>query len=996
MHHPLMLVISLFLIPARLHGDDIDVYNTVKALPYPPYETTGDVAPPNPNYPNILFILDASLSMNRKDSGQTGRRIERLRQAMEKVLTSATKVNIAVMRFSHRNSGGRVIYPMSPIEYARDEAIAVINNMSLDYWTPTIGAMLEGTYYYRGSSVYYGTTRSTDIGNSKHRAEELTRLSHPDSYTGGQIVREKQCTEDNLDHPDCISERIDGNPVYRSPIHSECQKNYMVLLTDGAATGRVDIPAAQSLIGKNCDQSNNANTCGVEIAEFLATKDQSGIHSGTNTVITHTVGFNTTQAALVKIAAAGNGQYYQSSSADELATAMTNIIESVNIPATTLASPAIEIDTSSRLAHRKDLYVSLFKPVLRPIWPGNLKGYWLDGVLQDFSEPRITAIDPDTGTFVEDAKSMWSESPDGPVVSRGGAASRIRPANTRSVVTNHPQGTGLLLDPKNEVNANNITPQQLALPDQNLFLSELDSEKILSWVRGTDVQDANGNGDTSEDRKQYADPLHTNPQVATYGKQANGTYDSVVFFGTNDGFLNAVETLTGEDLFSFIPWSLLDNVKHSYVNLPYGEKLYGMDGYLSSWFHDEDHNGYIDAVGDHYYLYAGMRRGGRNYYALDISNKSAPELLWTIKGGTGSFTELGQSWSKMVPGKMKHPISREVTNVLVFSGGYDENQDNSPGQTEASMGRAIFIVDARSGALIWKAGAADSSLNLPEMKYSIPATPTLIDVNADGIFDQIYVSDLGGQIWRFDFAANGTIDGDVIASLSDADKGNKLFFTSPDVSLIKAENESAQIAVSIGSGARHLPLDQSQKNAFYVVLQSAVYEPPKEYGVENNEGEFKPITYDDLVDITDNSIIEGSALEIDNTKRALAEKHGWYLDMEAIGEKILNASVTIDHRVIFTSYVPAAVSACTGGLGTSYLYTLSIFDGTPVIDRDDNSIITKSDRKQLLNTPGISAPPSIVFPSSENKVDVRVGLEALGPLDINITRRTYWTELPGF
>ena len=47
--------------------------------------------------------------------------------------------------------------------------------------------------------------------------------------------------------------------------------------------------------------------------------------------------------------------------------------------------------------------------------------------------------------------------------------------------------------------------------------------------------------------------------------------------------------------------------------------------------------------GDHVYLYTGMRRGGSNYYALDVTDRNNPELLWTIQGGSGDFAELGQS-----------------------------------------------------------------------------------------------------------------------------------------------------------------------------------------------------------------------------------------------------------------------------------------------------------------------------------------------------------------
>jgi len=975
-------------------ADDIDVYNTSNALPYSSYSATGEVEPPNPNYPNVLFVLDASASMGKTDNGHIGTRLQRLQTAMKTVLENTGGVNIGVMRFSSKVSGGRIVYPMSPIEYARDNVLIALDNLQLEYWTPTIGAMLESAFYYRGDPVFYGATRTLRVGDDKHFAERFMRLSHPESYEGGYIVRQGLCTEDNLDDPSCITERIHGSPEYRSPLLSGCQANYQIVLSDGGATNTVDVPNAQALIGKSCGD-RDSNTCGVEIAEFLATVDQSLTTPGVNTVITHTVGFNAKINALKQIADAGKGEYFESSSAADLAADLTNIFERTQGELATIAQPAVSVDPASLLSHRKDVYIPLFEPAQQAIWPGNLKGYWLDGKLQDYSIPRIAAIDPATGGIVEGAQSRWSVNADGSSVGAGGAASKIKTPAERTVVTNNPDNASGLIEEVNYVTVGNIDAGDLGLPDQSLSLTVEDAESVVQWTRGVDVKDENENGITTDNRQQYGDPLHTNPVVANYSSGTPGEYDSVVFFGTNDGFLNAIATTTGEDLYSFIPWSLMGNLKHAYANRPYAEKLYGMDGYLSSRFDDADNDGIIDEDSDHFYLYAGMRRGGKNYYALDVSKKTEPELLWTIEGGTGSFNELGQSWSKLQPAKIIHPSTKKITDVLVFSGGYDEVQDSNLRRVLAGEGRSINIVDASTGALIWQAGPEGSSLELAEMKYSIPATPTILDVDGDGILDQIYAADLGGQVLRFDFKADGSTGGGVIATLSNSDVDNKLFFASPDVAVIQAEDAKPLISVSIGSGSRHLPVDVTRDHRFYVIMQKAVHDAPAGYGVKQTDGSYEPITHLDLVDVTDNQISEGTSLEMNQTRQDLAEKHGWYLDLEDAGEKVLNASVTVDHKIIFTSYVPGTMELCQRGLGTNNLYILNIQDGTPVEDNDDDGMLKAGDRKRMLATQGIGAPPSIFFPGGD-KVQIQVGTESAGELELNLTQRIYWTEVPEY
>ena len=66
------------------------------------------------NNPNLLFILDTSGSMNARDAGADKRtpRMTVLKNAMDDLLTNLDNVNVGLSRFS--NSGGSVIFPVSP------------------------------------------------------------------------------------------------------------------------------------------------------------------------------------------------------------------------------------------------------------------------------------------------------------------------------------------------------------------------------------------------------------------------------------------------------------------------------------------------------------------------------------------------------------------------------------------------------------------------------------------------------------------------------------------------------------------------------------------------------------------------------------------------------------------------------------------------------------------------------------------------------------------
>src|SRR5690554_7181548 len=111
--------------------------------------------------------------------------------------------------------------------------------------------------------------------------------------------------------------------------------------------------------------------------------------------------------------------------------------------------------------------------------------------------------------------------------------------------------------------------------------------------------------------------------------------------------------------------------------------------------------------GEKAYLYVGMRRGRSSYYALDVSNRDSPKLLWQINGKnhqngpTTGFEELGQTWSKMIPIDIMWEGNEK--KALIFSGGYDIAEDNESTRTDHSVGNAIYMVDAKTGDLLWKA-----------------------------------------------------------------------------------------------------------------------------------------------------------------------------------------------------------------------------------------------------------------------------------------------------
>src|SRR5699024_3006060 len=281
------------------------------------------------------------------------------------------------------------------------------------------------------------------------------------------------------------------------------------------------------------------------------------------------------------------------------------------------------------------------------------------------------------------------------------------------------------------------------------------------------------------------------------------------------------------------------------------------------------------------YGYAGQRRGGKNYYALDLSNPEQPALLWTINKG-GDFDKLGQTWSEPQLGKIRG-TDGDIP-VLVFAGGYDRKYDKSNYvPTVGEEGSDIYIVNAYTGALIWSASSmrkeGDAHIN-----YSIPATPAVVDVTGDGYFDHIYVADITGQLFRADIDYSGASKNPVMGlhRVADLSGGKRKFYATPSIALGRTPSGETTLQVVLGSGYRAHPLSEEESDYVYGIFDTTALKKG------SSEALIKPANlYTTL----------GSADPISGNHK------GWQLKLDSsIGEKYFSESAIVAGNVLFTTY----------------------------------------------------------------------------------------------
>ncbi len=660
----------------------------------------------------------------------------------------------------------------------------------------------------------------------------------------------------------------------------------------------------------------------------------------------------------------------------------------------TFVVPGSTISQFNLLTHHEDVYFAVFKPSSLPRWRGNLKKYKIGtggaNINAFVGQNNTLAVDPDTGFFAERVKSFWTHSAtaDGARVERGGAAMELPQPDNRNVYTYY---SGADITIKNNIldkNNADITTAMLGITakaDPDAYRSQL-----LDWARGMDVLDADGDGNKTEARREMGDPLHSAPVTITYGGTASAP-DFTLFITTNEGYLHAFDTDTGAEIFAFMPEKLLPNLAILYDNVKTDAHPYGLDGSITKWVHDANGDGDIEVSdGDYAYLYFGMRRGGDHYYALDVTDRRNPKLMWVLDGGMPPYAEMGQSWADPVKAKVAYTEndSRVTKDVLLVSGGYDADQDNHNVRTADNEGRAVFMIEAgypASGTtptLIWSAGnGVGHDLNLSDMHYSIPGAVKAGDTNGDGLVDIMFVADLGGQIWRFDVdngaAIGNLVSAGIVADISATDDAanTRRFYADVDATTY-IQNGRTAIALTLGSGWRANPLSEIVNDRFYMIKQS--FPKPASYTT---------LTESDLYNATANLAGRGDDAVRAQARHDLNAAAGWYITLEGGGEKVLAQSFTLQSQVYFTAYEPKPASfARNASVGASYLYGINLFDATPVFEVGNTPV-----RRVQLSSGNISPQPKLII-TPDGTPKITVAAEAKNPSDVQLVKKTYWFQ----
>ena len=747
---------------------------------------------------------------------------------------------------------------------------------------------------------------------------------------------------------------VTGAPKYISPIKNECQNSRYILLSDGEPTVNTSASRVDSIIpsgySNNCqDEGDTAvggveyyGRCGANLVKYLHDEDQSDL-AGKQTIETSTIGFalndNPEASGYLKLLANnGGGEFYTANDLDSLTKSFKEALLGATKKARLFTTPSFAIDPSRLLEHNNDVYLPVFSYNNKPRWSGNLKKFkLLNHIISDKNNAAATDA---KGTLRPDAQDEWAAVVPDHAIKGGGAASLLDPVN-RNLLTDTAASTLQVL---NKSNVSKTLLGDAAMEDDY-------QDALLSFIQGYEKDGSS--------RKHMGDIIHSKPVVVSYGATKRRIY-----VGTNEGFLHSFDR-NGIEKFAFMPKDLLKNIDIQYRNESLDEHPSGVDGEITTWVSDDVvKNGTWDN-GEKIILFFGLRRGGKTYYALDVSDPDAdPTLLWKIDPSMTGFSEIGQTWSTPVLTQLRYGGDPKLKPVLIFGGGYntriDEEDKNARSLAATSnAGTAVFIVDAMGNGdgttnKLWQAEHFD-------MKYSIPGNIRALDMDRNGSVDRLYFGDMGGNLWRTDLNAGDFATTPSFHDLSKAivtkvaDLGGsgtdlRKFYYEPDVAFFRHGGRFL-LTIAIGSGYRAHPLNENIVDRFYVLRDQYVLRTP--------DGNFNTIT--------ETSSQQPLQAPVDKTKNLLDnDYYGWYHNLTAINhEKVLASATTFMSRVSFTSFgktAPTTVDEGSCEVATNFqsrAYVMDLLRGGAVIDFDTTQ--TGNEISMKVSDDEIVATPQIVF-----------------------------------
>ena len=434
-------------------------------------------------------------------------------------------------------------------------------------------------------------------------------------------------------------------------------------------------------------------------------------------------------------------------------------------------------------------------------------------------------------------------------------------------------------------------------------------------------------GDIVSSEARYVEkPLfsYTDTNYAEF-KTLKSSRVGAVYVGANDGMLHAFNGATGQENWAYIPGIVLPDI-HRIADKNYATgHQYLVDG--SPEVGDICPNAPASTCSAAQWktiIVGGLNRGGKGFYALDITDPATPVALWEFRD-----TNLGYSYGNPRITKLK-----DGTWVVLLTSGYN----NADG-----LGR-LYVLNANTGALIRSISTGVGSAGTPSGVARISShslTPT-----TDNTATAAYGGDTFGNLWRFDI--NGDIgaagyDAQLLVSFKDAAGKAQPITAKP---LEATVNGKPVIYIGTGRYLGVTDVTNTDSQTFYAVkdnLDAVTYGNPR---TASSNFVRQTVTSTTCPAGTPTTVCIASQAVRTSTSAVVdwSTKNGWYIDFLTGGERASTDPTLGLGSLLFTTITPQASTASACGDATpftpSFVYVLDYLTGGAVTGSNGVSAIS--------------------------------------------------------
>lgn len=447
------------------------------------------------------------------------------------------------------------------------------------------------------------------------------------------------------------------------------------------ATGLLSVNP--SATGNNVDRNTNlhVNQYAVTLGAFgsiFGTGSPSDVNPFINPPTWPSVGTSASTAQIDDLWHAtinGRGEMHNAYDAADVSTAISSVVR--NLIATAGSDAGVAVSSYNLSAGNNTAFVSSYNA---QDWSGDLAAF---------------PVNLTTGSVDTTGTATWRA---GSLLTARDPATRLIASHDGSGAVAFASGTG------------GLTSTQVAA--LALTSTSGDGQQVLDWLRGVRT----GEGTTYRTRSSVLGDIVTAEPAFN---------DGVVYQPANDGMLHAFDAATGAELWAYVPYNVLGNLK-ALANPTYSHRFY-VDGTPT-----------IQNIGSRTILVGGLRGGGAGYYAIDITDprpnnmtQLRNKILWELPNASTSSTlrdQLGASYGRPL-------VVRRSTGqwVVIVTSGYNN----------ASGGNHLHVLDAVSGALL-------RTITTPSGHGLAQVSAWVNNPTYDPTVDYVYGGDLAGNVWRFD------------------------------------------------------------------------------------------------------------------------------------------------------------------------------------------------------------------------------------------------------